>query len=271
MLRLKGEPFMKIKHEKIMHLLSAFVLFIVCGIFLVACANTNTGTNNKPSTGTKNKTETTYKTLNYAQARYVSSEWEDAKTGGMYYDFDMKYDGLSAQLYMGGGFVKGNTEQVIKDGEYGSEVVAIPYDGFEFIKWSDGLTTPSRKDKSTYCFNVVDSAWKNKKPNEVYPLFAKRHTVYFGATSGGRIIGELIQTIATGKSSSELVAIADDGYIFMGWYHEDPDGSVYPGSITNRITKSNTLIYDPFHDGLPQTNSYVGQGYVVATFIEKRN
>ena len=157
-------------------------------------------------------------------------------------------------------------------GEFGSEVTAIPYDGFEFIKWSDGLTTPSRKDKSTYCFNVIDSARNhNVRYKGVYPLFAKQHTVYFRATSGGRIQGELIQTIATGKSSSELIAIADEGYIFMGWYLEDQYGLVYPGSFSNRITESNTLLYDPFEHGFPQTNSYLGQGYIVATFIEKRN
>ena len=184
----------------------------------------------------------------------------------------MKYNGLSAQIYMGGGFVEGDTEQVVKKGEFGSEVTAIPYDGFEFIKWSDGLTTPSRKDKSTYCFDVVDSARNhNVRYNGVYPLFAKQHTVYYRATSGGRIQGELIQTIATGKSSSELIAIADEGYIFMGWYLEDQYGMVAPGSFSNRITTSDTLLYDPFKHGLPPTNTYIGQGHIVAAFIEERN
>lgn len=251
------------RQKKLFSLLIAAILCISNIVCLAACVQTDTETD----TGTN----PICKTLKYGSARYVSVAWEDDMTGGMLYNFDMKYNGLSAQIYMGGGYIEGNTEQVIKEGEFGSTVTAIPYDGFEFVKWSDGLTTPSRKDKSTYCFNVIDSARKNVRYNEVYPLFAKLYNAFFRATSGGHITGELIQTIATGKSGSELIAIADEGYIFMGWYLEDQDGMVAPGSLTNRITESNTLLYDPFKHGLPQTNSYLGQGYIVATFIEKRN
>lgn len=252
------------RQKKLFSLLIAAILCISNIVCLAACVQTDTETD----TGTN----PVCKTLKYGSARYVSAAWEDDMTGGMLYNFDMKYNGLSAQIYIGGGYIEGNTEQVIKEGEFGSTVTAIPYDGFEFVKWSDGLTTPSRKDQSTYCLNVVDSAYNNNvKNNGVYPLFAKQHTAFFRATSGGNITGEFIQTIATGKSGSELMAIADEGYIFMGWYLEDQDGMVAPGSLTNRITESNTLLYDPFKHGLPQTNSYLGQGYIVATFIEKRN
>ena len=259
---------MKNRLKTFFSLLIIAILCIISVVCLTACLDTNTKTDKESDTETNPICET----LMYGSGRYVSAAWEDDTTGGRLYDFDMKYNGLSAQIYMGGGFVEGDTEQVVKKGEFGSEVTAIPYDGFEFIKWSDGLTTPSRKDKSTYCFNVVDSARNhNVRYYGVYPLFAKQHTVYFRATSGGRIQGELIQTIATGKSSSELIAIADEGYIFMGWYLEDQYGLVYPGSFSNRITKSNTLLYDPFKHGLPPTSPYIGQGHIVAAFIEERN
>lgn len=258
---------MKNRLKTFFSLLIIAILCIISVVCLTACLDTNTKTDKESDTETNPICET----LMYGSGRYVSAAFENDRTGGSLYNFDMKYQGLSAQIYMGGGFIEGNTEQVINKGEFGSEVIAIPYDGFEFVKWSDGLTTPSRKDKSTYCFNVIDSARKNVRYNGVYPLFAKQHTVYFRATSGGRIQGELIQTIATGKSSSELIAIADEGYIFTGWYLENQYGMVAPGSFSNRITTSDTLLYDPFKHGLPPTNSYIGQGHIVAAFIEERN
>lgn len=36
--------------------------------------------------------------------------------------------------------------QSVYVGEYSLEVVAVPNNGYKFIKWSDGLTTISRKD-----------------------------------------------------------------------------------------------------------------------------
>lgn len=252
------------RQKKLLSLLIVTILCLSNIICLAACVQTDTETSTE--------TKLTYETLKYDSARYVSATSEDDVTGGMYYGFDMKYNGLSAQIYMGGGYIEGNTEQLIKEGEFGSEVTAIPYNGFEFVKWSDGLTTPSRKDKSTNCYNVVDSARDNNvRYKSVYPLFAKQYTSFFMATKGGHIEGELIQTITTGKSGSELIAVADEGYIFMGWYLEDQNGMVAPGFLTNRIERSNKLIYDPFKHGLPKTNSYLGQGYIVATFIEKRN
>ena len=194
---------MKNRLKTFFSLLIIVILCIISVVCLTACLDTNTKTDKESDTETldtntktdkESDTETNpiCETLMYGSGRYVSAAWEDDTTGGRLYDFDMKYNGLSAQIYMGGGFVEGDTEQVVKKGEFGSEVTAIPYDGFEFIKWSDGLTTPSRKDKSTYCFNVVDSARNhNVRYYGVYPLFAKQHTVYFRATSGGRIQGEL--------------------------------------------------------------------------------
>lgn len=114
------------------------------------------------------------------------------------------------------------------------------------------MTSPSRKDTSTYRYNIVDSARYNQQYNEVYPLFAKKHTVTFKAMTGGYIIGETTQTIATGKSGTQLTAVAEEGYIFMGWYHQDNYGMVAPGSYSGRITISEALEYDPFLHELPR-------------------
>ena len=45
-----------------------------------------------------------------------------------------------------GGSLTGSTTQEITHGGDGEEVIATPNDGYEFVKWSDGLTTNSRTD-----------------------------------------------------------------------------------------------------------------------------
>ncbi|MCH5159471.1 MAG: InlB B-repeat-containing protein [Clostridiales bacterium] len=205
--------------------------------------------------------------LNYGFCRYVSCDFETSQTGGMRYAFDMKYDGLSAKLYKGGGRIEGATTQTVVKGTYGTTVIAIADNGYEFIKWSDGLTSPSRTDLSTYAYDAIDSSRKNILFNEVYPLFGKQHTVHFRALTGGYIIGETTQTITTGQAGTTLTAVAEEGYIFMGWYIQDPTyGDVEPGSFVGRITKANALEYDPFLHGLPSEGRYI-----VATFIERQN
>ena len=43
-----------------------------------------------------------------------------------------------------GGYITGNTHQIIDNGQNGTEVIAIPYIGYTFYKWSDNNTNPNR-------------------------------------------------------------------------------------------------------------------------------
>ena len=43
-----------------------------------------------------------------------------------------------------GGYIDGETTQKVESGKDGLTVVAVPYDGYEFVKWSDGVTTAER-------------------------------------------------------------------------------------------------------------------------------
>ena len=45
-----------------------------------------------------------------------------------------------------GGYIIGNTSQTVEVGQDLEEVTAIASDGYRFVKWSDDVTTPSRKD-----------------------------------------------------------------------------------------------------------------------------
>ena len=45
-----------------------------------------------------------------------------------------------------GGTITGDTHQSVAHGADGSAVTAVPAAGYTFLKWSDGVTTPSRTD-----------------------------------------------------------------------------------------------------------------------------
>lgn len=47
-----------------------------------------------------------------------------------------------------GGSVTGNANQVVLHGDNGLVVAAVPSDGYNFIRWSDGLTTTNRTDSN---------------------------------------------------------------------------------------------------------------------------
>ena len=46
----------------------------------------------------------------------------------------------------GNGTIMGEATQTVIEGKDCSQVTAVPNDGYEFDKWSDGLTTPERRD-----------------------------------------------------------------------------------------------------------------------------
>lgn len=45
-----------------------------------------------------------------------------------------------------GGYIIGNAEQTVTDGEDGERVLAVAEDGYMFLAWNDGVFNPSRKD-----------------------------------------------------------------------------------------------------------------------------
>ena len=62
-----------------------------------------------------------------------------------------------------GGYIQGSTTQTVKHGESGTQVTAMSYDNYVFDRWSDGVTTASRKDtnvtanlNATAYFNYVE-------------------------------------------------------------------------------------------------------------------
>ncbi len=67
------------------------------------------------------------------------------------------------------GQVKGNGEQTLKKGEKTDWVMAVPSEGFEFVGWSDGITTAKRENESFEADSVISACFR--LPSSELPLF----------------------------------------------------------------------------------------------------
>ena len=119
------------------------------------------------------------------------------------------FSGVHTVKYVAGdgGYIEGESVQKVADGENGTMVVAVPYSGYAFSGWSDGVLTAERTDISV------------SKDISVRANFEKLGTVsitYF-ADEGGYIQGEAEQWGEPGESATPVTAVADNGYLFDGW------------------------------------------------------
>lgn len=106
-----------------------------------------------------------------------------------------------------GGYVLGAVKQSLEYGEDGREVQAFAQTGYQFIEWSDGYKEPVRRD-----LNV-------KKSKTYIARFAPLPaiTINYSSTVGGKVFGNLTQQVLPGLWATQVDAIADTGYEFVGW------------------------------------------------------
>ncbi len=116
--------------------------------------------------------------------------------------FTYEYDIATTE----GGQIEGNAIQRVQRGDSGTEVTAVPNEGYFFNGWSDGLKTPTRVDSKQYDIKVkayfVKGLEINYKVNNVI---------------GGHIEGEAKQYVKKGGDTTVVKAIAENGYVFAGW------------------------------------------------------
>lgn len=93
-------------------------------------------------------------------------------------------------------------------GENGPQITAVPADGFEFVRWSDGVPTINRQD------NVAAYVW---------PIYRKAaasvssYALAYTAGEHGRIEGQFYQLVAEGGNGAPVKAEPNEGYRFSGW------------------------------------------------------
>ena len=91
-------------------------------------------------------------------------------------------------------------------GTASDEVMALPEQDYTFEKWSDGITTPNRKDNTTV--TVVALFKRIPKPT---------HTVQYIAGANGVLDGVLYQVVEDGETSAAVTAVGKGNYEFKGW------------------------------------------------------
>lgn len=110
-----------------------------------------------------------------------------------------------------GGVISGQAEQTVNKGNDGEAVVAVPDEGYEFVKWSDNVTTATRQDKKVKRDISVTAEFK-KTDNT-----AKTYTITYLVEEGGWLTGEAVQKITGEIYGTDVIVHVQDGYEFIGW------------------------------------------------------
>lgn len=118
----------------------------------------------------------------------------------------------------------------------GTTVTAVPNTGYNFVKWSDNVLTPSRTGT-----NVQENI-------DVTAQFAANtYTVTYLADSGGTITGTSPQTIPYGGSGTQVTAVAPPNYHFKQWSDGVTTASrtdTNPEGLTGSITVTAQFEHD---------------------------
>lgn len=142
----------------------------------------------------------------------------------------IKYGTVSYKSAMGGEII-GELTQTVEYGLYTQEVTATPKQGYTFVSWNDGVTTPTRCD--LVGGNITYLA-----------MFSNGVKIEYLATEGGTIDGKSSQSLTYGQKSSEVTAVASDGYTFVSWSDGVTDNPRYD---TVKKNTSVTAIFKRFY------------------------
>jgi uncharacterized repeat protein (TIGR02543 family) len=135
---------------------------------------------------------------------------------------------------MKGGSIAGLTHQKVSYGGDAQSVIALADEGYIFYMWSDGVRTAERTDTNITLKLKVTAAF--------LPITETVRVAYV-ASSGGSIIGSKMQYVSFGGDAETVTAVADEGYIFVGW----SDGATTAERTDKSITLPQTVraIFQP--------------------------
>jgi len=124
------------------------------------------------------------------------------------------------------GTIKGSNLLKVDHEGTGSEITAVPAEGYHFVSWSDGVTDASRKDSGV------------ESDLSVTAIFAlNQYILTYTAGENGTIEGTNPQAVNHGSDGSQVTAVADNGYHFLNW----SDGVTNPQRIDFNVTGDMTV------------------------------
>lgn len=147
-----------------------------------------------------------------------------------------------------GGKIDGIAEQEVGHEQDGATVTAIANEGYEFVKWSDGITTATRQDKFVQ-ENITVTALFNKVvvPTPSFKLS-------YLSEEGGTIQGEIAQTVEYGQNGLPVTAIANEGFAFVKWSDDVTTATRQEKTVIANI--SVTAIFQKLPEPEPQSKTF---------------
>ena len=124
-----------------------------------------------------------------------------------------------------GGNITGESRQTVQYGESGTTVTAVPEEGYEFVRWSDGVTTATRTDGNVTSDITVTVEFRRIEL-----------TLTYAASTGGSIVGETSQTVQYGESGTAVTAVPEEGYEFVRWSDGVQTAARTDDNVTSDIT-----------------------------------
>ena len=106
----------------------------------------------------------------------------------------------------GNGIIDGNTKQTVAYKESGSEVTAIPNEGYKFVRWNDGKETSNRVESGVTCDKTYTAIFEKMT-----------YTLKYTTDGNGTIAGNTEQTVEYGEQATSVTATANEGYKFVKW------------------------------------------------------
>jgi uncharacterized repeat protein (TIGR02543 family) len=109
-----------------------------------------------------------------------------------------------------GGTIDGASPQVVNHGSNGTQVTAVPDNGYSFVKWSDNVMTAARTDTGVTANITVEAEFS-----------ANTYTVTFDA-NGGDAPSQSSKEVTYNAAYGALATTQRTGYTLVGWF-TDPD------------------------------------------------
>jgi hypothetical protein len=110
---------------------------------------------------------------------------------------------------------------MVNHGRPGSEVEAVPAEGYHFAGWSDGSMANPRTDDPIIANSAVTATFE-----------LNRYTLSYSAGDNGSISGASPQTVTHGEDGSSVTAVAEQGHHFVTW----SDGVTAPTRTDTEVT-----------------------------------
>lgn len=177
--------------------------------------------------------QTTFEITAIPNPGYLFLGWSDGvmsetRTDTVYEDLSVRAifsnEAKAEYKASGNGRIEGQATQNLYITNTTKEVVAIPDEGYAFIMWDDGVTTPNRTDKLKGNLTVT-------------AIFKKAYTVDFLCDERyGSLDGVLVQIVGEEMDSQAVTAVPKEGFSFIAW----SNGETNPTIILN-VTKDETL------------------------------